>query len=545
MDDSRRRTAHLYPRRRILGGALAGGAALALRGRAQAQAAPGTPPEAGLATPAATPAEPFSFDVLSAAMQARAGEPYEPPQAVSGFANDLTYDQYRRINFRPERARWADDGRLFRLQAFHLGWLYDAPVGLYEVVDGVVRPLEFSTDDFDYGAGPEGEAAVPIEPGLPLPGVSGFRLNTPLNQAGMFDELVAFQGASYFRALGRGNAYGLSARGLAIDTATGEEEEFPTFTAFYAVRPAPGERTATIYAALDSESVTGAYRFVITPGRETVMDVTARLYFRRDVAHLGLAPLTSMFLYAEANRSRFDDYRPQVHDSSGLRIRRASGDVLWRALANPPRLATSYFAEAAPLSFGLHQRDREFADYQDLGARYQDRPSVEVDLLGDWGVGAVRLVEIPSDLEVNDNIVAYWAPRDPVPAGSARSYDYRLRWGMLEPEPDARLAYVLETRTGLGGVSGVSSDGRARKFVIDFRGGRIGELGADAPLVARLSAAHGEIVAQALSKVEGTNIWRLVADIIPAPGATMELVAFIEGYDERLSETWLYQWIDA
>ena len=480
----------------------------------------------------------FSFDALSAAMEARSREPYQPPETASGFVESMTYDQYRHINFRPDRSLWDGDDLRFWLQAFHLGWLFDAPVALAEVVHGEVRPLEFTSDDFKYTNSAEGL----VPPGTPLPGVSGFRVNTPINQPGRYDELVAFQGASYFRALGRGNAYGLSARGLAINTATGSDEEFPRFSAFYAVRPQPGEGHVTVYAELDSQSVAGAYRFVITPGRETAMDVTARLYFRRDVEHLGVAPLTSMYLFSEANRSRFDDYRRQVHDSDGLRVRRSNGDVLWRALANPPRLATSYFGEDSPRGFGLHQRDREFADYQDAGAHYHQRPSVDVDFQGEWGRGAVRLVEIPSDLEINDNIVAYWVPQDSPAAGSSQEWAYRLRWGAIEPT--GALAQVVGTRTGVGGVSGVENDGRTRKFVVDFAGGRLAGLGPDADLFARVSVDRGEIATQALSKVEGEDIWRLVADVVPEPDAAVELVAYIEGYDERLTETWLYQWIE-
>ena len=529
-DPIRRNAAGRIERRAVVRGAAALGAAALLPARALAQA------QDGEAAPAAAP---FSFDALSEAARRRAGEPYEPPRTVPEFVEGMSYDQYRNINFPPESSLWEGDERRFHLQAFHLGWLFDTPVAVHEVVDGEGRPLEFTSDDFVYRNSAEGF----LPAGTPLPGVSGFRIGTPLNRPDVFDELVAFQGASYFRALGRGNAYGLSARGLAINTATGADEEFPRFSAFYLVRPEPREETLTLYADLDSESVTGAYRFVIAPGRETAMDVTARLYFRRDVEHLGVAPLTSMFLYDETNRDRFDDYRPQVHDSEGLRIRRADGDVLWRALANPPRLATSYFSETSPRGFGLHQRDREFEDYQDAGAHYQDRPSVEIDFEGDWGEGAVRLVEIPSDLEINDNVVAYWAPRERAAAGSAREYAYRLRWGMLPPE--GGLAHVAETRTGVGGVSGVAHDGEARKFVVDFEGGRLGALPPDAEVEARVNASRGKIVTETLFKIDGRDTWRLVADIVPEPDATTELVAYVEGYDERLSETWLYQWIEA
>jgi glucans biosynthesis protein len=478
---------------------------------------------------------PFSFETLTEDARARAAAAYEAPYRDDAFAEGLGYDDYRRINYSPERARFAEEGSRFRLAAFHLGWLFAEPVHLYEVADGTARLMSFTTDDFLYYDG------LPFIEGA-LPGVSGFRLASPINRPGAFDEVIAFQGASYFRALGRGNAYGLSARGLAIDTATGRDEEFPRFSAFYVEHPVPGSNTATIYADLDSRSVAGAYRFLVTPGEETHVEVTARLFFREEVEHLGVAPLTSMFLYDDTDRTAFDDYRPRVHDSDGLRVTRASGDVLWRALKNPPRLANSYFRETNPRAFGLHQRDRDYEDFQDAGAHYHERPSLEVEPIGDWGEGVVRLVEIPADLEIHDNIAAYWLPDGTVAAGGEREYAYRLRWGMLPPR-GGELAYVASTKAGVGGVSGVPSDGRMRKFVVDFLGDRLGGLPPDAKIEANVAISRGTAATEVLSKVPGMDMWRLAIDVAPEGDAPVELVAFIEGFGERLSETWLYQWI--
>ena len=482
----------------------------------------------------------FDFDTLTEVMRGRAERPYEPPQPIEGPLADLTYALYRLISFDPEQARFAEGGSDFRLHAFHPGWLFKEPVTLYQIVDGKAQPMVFGPEDFRYF----NEAAEFAERIDSLPGISGFRLHYPLNTAGVLDELISFQGASYFRALGRGSAYGLSARGLALNTATERSEEFPRFTEFYVVPPADGDESVTVYAALDSESVTGAYRFVITPGQETAVDVTARLFFRSDVAHLGVAPLTSMFLYAEANRSHFDDYRPQVHDSDGLSIRRANGDRLWRSLGNPPSLSTSYFNEVSPSGFGLHQRDRDFESYEDAGASYHLRPSVDVDFVGDWGEGAVRLVEIPTDLEINDNIVAYWTPAGEVRKGDSREYRYRLRWGMLPPDPRADLAYVASTRTGLGGPSGVPYEGNARKFVVDFRGGTLPKGEGATPILPHLSAANGEVDERTVTVfyVPETDVWRLAGDVSPDGPSTVELVAYLEADGEKLTETWLYQW---
>ena len=490
--------------------------------------------------PVAAPQQ-FSFDLLSDEMRALSTQPHTTAPAPEGFLGDLTYDDYRLIRFRDDKARWADEPTRFRLAAFHMGWLFPEPVRLYDVQDGMATEMLFSTDDFEY----LNDLVERVPEHAELPGVAGFRLNHPLNRPDKWDELVAFVGASYFRALGRNSAYGLSARGLALNTATAQGEEFPRFSRFYMERDTAGGPSLTVYATLESASVTGAYRFIITPGTETVMDVTCRLFFRQDVAELGIAPLTSMFLFSEKNRAEFDDYRPNVHDSDGLRIVRSDGDVIWRPLNNPPQLTGSYFTETAPRRFGLHQRDRAFDSYQDTGARYERRPSLDVEPLGDWGNGNVRLVEIPSDLEANDNIVAYWVPEAPAKAGDAREFAYRLHWGDLPHDAGEPLAYVHETRSGHGGFAGVEAKQGTRKFVVDYKGGLIGAMEADEAIQPVVTIANGEITGTVLEKIAGTDIWRLVIDISAGEGAVVEMAAHLAGYDRRLTENWLYQWINA
>ncbi len=500
-------------------------------------------PRVARAQGASAPAAPqqFSFDLLSAEMQALAAAPFAVPERTPSFLDDLKYDDYRLIAFRPDRARWQEDDSFFRLHAFSMGWLFKDPVLLFEVTGEQATPMAVSTDDFEY----LNDLATRIPAHAEMPGVAGFRLHHPLNRPDVWDELAAFLGASYFRALGRGNAYGLSARGLAVNSGLSRAEEFPRFSRFYIERPSGFRETITVHAALESESVTGAYRFVITPGDETVMEVTARLFFRADVEQLGIAPLTSMFLFSEKNRADFDDFRPNVHDSDGLRVVRNDGDVIWRPLNNPSRLSSSYFVEQGVRSFGLHQRDRNFENYQDPAAHYERRPSVDVEPLGDWGRGVVRLVEIPTDLEVNDNIVAFWVPNGQVRAGETREFAYRLRWGALAHDPGDPRAYVYETRTGQGGVSGVENTDGTRKFVVDFKGGLLGELGEGAEVEAVTAVTRGTIVTQTLSPIAGSDVWRLVLDVAAEPGATVELAAYVAGYGRKLTELWLYQWVVA
>lgn len=523
----------LMNRRRLLLGSAAT-AAIMIAGAAQAQT--------DLPAAAAPPA-PFSFERLTAIAQEQAQTPYVTAARPEGFLGALDYDDYRLIRFNAERARWAQTDAAFHVHAFHTGWLFGKPVELFDVTadgdDLIATPMTFSTRDFEY----LNELADRVPADAALPGVAGFRLNTALNHPDRFDELVSFLGASYFRALGRDSRYGLSARGLALNTAGPIPEEFPRFTQFYLQRHG-ADANVTVYALLDSPSVSGAYRFVITPGQITQMDVTARLYFRADVQELGIAPLTSMFLYNGVNRAGFDDYRPRVHDSDGLQIVKRDGDIVWRPLNNPAQLAGSYFAENGPVSFGLHQRERDFAHYQDAGAHYEMRPSLDVVPTHDWGPGHVRLVEIPTDLEVNDNIVAYFIPQGAIKAGDSREFGYSLRWGTLPPTPQTDLAYVAETRAGAGGVSGVVNDQNKRKFVVDFKGGLLARLPDDAAVEPVINVIGGTVASATFGPVDDGALWRLVLDV-RADDATqiIELSAHIAGFGRKLTENWLYQWV--
>jgi len=488
---------------------------------------------------AAITVKPFSFDRLIERARNAAQAEYQPPEALGAPFSDLDYDDYRNIQFRPENAVWQAEEAEFVLHAYHPGWLFDGTVPLFEVEDGRARPIKFTAADFNY----YGSARDTIPEGAALPGVAGFRLNAPLNSADRFDEVVSFLGASYFRALGQGNRYGLSARGLAVNTAVSGEEEFPRFSAFWLERPDPASGEVTFYAMLESQSVTGAYRFVLRPGETTTMDVELHLFFRQDVRQLGIAPLTSMFLFGPNDGGPFDDYRTRVHDSEAL-VLNLGESTLVRVLANPPRLANSYFGAQSPGPFGLVQRHRDFDDYLDAGAHYEARPSLMVEPLNDWGAGTVRLIEIPSDLEANDNIVAFWIPEGNFAAGDTYQTSYRLHWGMTPPGARSERARILRTLGGFGGVAGVEPRRDRRKFVIDFQGGMLGEPQGESEVEARVSVANGTLEEQVLQYVEGPDgLWRLVLEVRAEAGAVTELKADLVAGDRTLSETWVYQWM--
>jgi periplasmic glucans biosynthesis protein len=478
----------------------------------------------------ATDARPFSpADVLKQA-RALAAEKFVQPKADLPKAfQELSYDQYRDIRFKRERAIWSSEGLLFQVELLHRGLLFTHPVAIYIVADGQARRVAYSPDLFTFGPG----VSPPSD--RSIADFSGFRLRAPINRPGDFDEFAAFQGASYFRAAAKGQGYGLSARGLSLNTGAAEGEEFPFFRAFWIERPAPEANALVVHALLDSDSTTGAYRLTIRPGDPTVMDVEMTLYPRVELKQAGLAPLTSMFFFGPHDRAGIDDFRPAVHDSDGLAIWNGRGEWLWRPLTNPETLQVSAFIDNNPRGFGLLQRHRAFADYQDLEARYERRPSLWVEAIGVWGSGVVQLIEIPSKSEANDNMVAFWRPSQPLAAQSEYRFTYRLHWCWTAPAVPTR-AMTADTRVGAGPEKGT------RRFLIDFVGGRLGELKPDAPVEPALTASAGDVQHLVAQPNPATNGWRVSFVLAPGNANVSELRCTLKLGDELLSEVWSYRW---
>lgn len=491
----------------------------------------GLPAAGGLAA-AEQEAKPFDFDAVVRKAEALAGADFQPvPENLPKPLADLDFDHYREIRFRPDRAIWRDQTLPFQVQLFHLGAFYKRPVAINLIEGDAVRRLTFATELFDYGKNEVGVLPADL-------GFAGFRIHAPMNLPTYYDEVVAFLGASYFRAVGKGQVYGLSARGLAIDTAVPSGEEFPFFREFWIVRPAPDARDITIYALLDSRSVAGAYKFTLLPGETTEIAVACRLFMRQDVAKFGAAPLTSMFLYGEDGTRQFDDFRPEVHDSDGLLMQAGSGEWIWRPLVNPRKLRVSGYNFENLRGFGLIQRDRDFRNYEDLEALYQQRPSCWVEPgTNGWGPGRVELVEIPSESEKYDNIVAFWVSGNPVKAKDSLSLEYRLLFAKRLPaqSPGGR---VTATRTTPG-------PGGTRRFILDFGGGRLADLKSGDPVELVVDVSKGSISTPVVQKNPVSGGWRAFFDLSPGDAKLIEFRAFLRMGRDALSETWSYQWSPA
>lgn len=472
---------------------------------------------------------PFNAEDVLRAAKALAEKPFSRAEVrLPSALNDLSYDQYRMIRFDRAHALWRGTDVGFELQPAHRGFLFRERVALHEVSEGMARPLTFARQQFTYG-----EAPTPLE-GEDI-GFAGARLLAPLNRPGHFDEVVSFLGASYFRALGRGHIYGISARGLAIATADPKGEEFPAFRAFWFERPEQGARQAVVHALLDSESLAGAYSFVVRPGETTTMDVDAHIFPRRDVPLVGIAPLTSMYLHGPNDRGRIDDYRPAVHDSDGLLMQKANGERVWRPLTNPRTLQVSAFADESPSGFGLMQRRREYADFHDLEALYHRRPSLWVEPLDRWASGKLHLVEIPTDGEIHDNIAAFWRPDDTPKKGQPLRLRYRLHWCARAPI-DTTLASFDSTRVGQGSGTGM------RRFVLDALGPALAELPSDTDLKLEVWSSRGSLHHAAVHRNAVTGGLRVAFELRPDGANLVELGARVLSGETAITETWLYRW---
>ncbi|HEX8986398.1 MAG TPA: glucan biosynthesis protein D [Rhodocyclaceae bacterium] len=478
----------------------------------------------------------FDYAWLKGQARALAARPWQAPAGhLPASVARLDWDGYQAIRFRPSRALWAGDGLRFRLEFFHLGLFYKTPVRLHEVRAGRAREIAYDPTMFDHAGSGLATARLPRDLGF-----AGFRVHF---HADWRRDVAAFLGASYFRAVGGEMQYGQSARGLAVDCGMDRPEEFPQFVAFWFERPARDDDHLTIWALLDSPSVTGAYRFIVTPGGTLEMEVDAALYPRRASARLGIAPLTSMFDYGTGDRRAANDWRPQIHDSDGLSMWTGSGEWIWRPLANPAGAQVSLFAEEDPRGFGLLQRDRSFDHYQDDGAYYDRRPSVWVEPKAGWGRGSVELVELPARDETADNIVAFWNPAQPAQPGEELLFGYRLHWGARMPYGSA-LGQVVATRTGVGGVVGRRRTHFSWRFVVDFAGGPLGMLGRNAAVEPVITASRGDIEIPSARPLDPLGGYRAMFDLSPGEAGTepVELRLFLRLDGQALSETWLYRW---
>jgi glucans biosynthesis protein len=521
---------------------LAGAAASALAtqlpkpghaGAANAMPTEALPPGAALGEP-----RPFSFDLLQQrAKELAASEWHAVPVPSPEILNQIDYDAYQEIRYRRDMSLMLDQQKRLPVQMFHLGSNTRDAVHINVVSGGQAREVLYSNNLFD----------IPADhPARQLPnnvGFAGFRIMAP----DLETDWLAFMGASYFRTSGPFNQYGLSARGLAIDTGLSTPEEFPRFTEFWLETGTGDDAPLVLYALLDSPSVTGAYRMTAkrTSTKKRVyhvdMVVTQELFARKTITRLGIAPFSSMYWYGETSRRQVADWRPEIHDSDGLAIWTGAGERVWRPINNPPRVMTNTFVDNDIRGFGLLQRDRDFVHYLDDSVFYERRPSVWVEPIEPFGKGALHLLEIPTDDEIHDNIAAYWCPDEAFAAGSQRRYSYRLSWMDDIPFPPA-LGHATATWTGLGGRPGHKRPEGVRKFVIDFQGQVFDGVRRDDGVEIVVTPSRGTISnAYTHPVVDQRERWRALFDLTATGSEPVDIRAYLRKGDRALTETWVYQ----
>lgn len=478
----------------------------------------------------------FSFQNVIDLAREKASKPYQPPPEIPKFMRDLAFHDYQNIRFDPEKSLWRDSNSRFNVMFLSPGLFYGHPVAMNVIDAQGVHPVPYRKSYFRF-EDPELERRVP-----PDLGFAGFKLTFPFFEPETPNQFLVFAGASYFRGVGKHNAWGISARGIALDTGLPSGEEFPSFVEFWLERPKPDAKSVTFYGLLDGKSLSGAYRFVVTPGEQTVMQVRAVLFPRGPIELLGVAPLTSMFYYGENTARPVGEWRGEVHDSDGLLIHNgASSEWLWRPLMNPLNLQMDYFHTENLRGFGLLQRDPHFTHYQDLGARYELRPSAWVEPLGDWGKGQVVLVQLPSPNETNDNIVAFWTPAAKIEQPGQLLFDYRIRFGGTDLV-QGPLGRTLNTFVGDGNRVGGGNEEGAYRLIVDFAGGPLQEMSPRAPVVGKITALEGgEMIEQFVEYNEPLKAWRLSILARPAKDNPLSLRAYLAEGERALTETWTYR----
>lgn len=467
----------------------------------------------------------FSRSLVLEQARALAAAPFAMPDpALPADLLDLSASAYSAISFREDRRLFSQPPTGFAVDLMHPGFVYNIPVEISVVEGGVARRILYDPTFYNLGTVPVPPAGTEID-------FAGFRALFGLDAPDALTPFAMFAGASYFRAISKGQQFGTSARGLAIGVGEAQGEEFPFFRAHWIETPV--EDRIVVHSLLDGPSASGAYRFTIRPGDVTQIDVEATIFARTEISHIGLAPLTSMFLFDAKDRNEHDDFRLGVHDADGLAMWNGSGERIWRPLHSPRLLQISAFSDNGPRGFGLIQRERRFPEFEDLSAAYHKRPSVWVEPIGDWGRGHVVLVEIPSNEEVHDNIVAYWRPEADIAPGNETSLTYRLSWGWDVPDL-AGLLRVARTLSGAGREN-------RRRFVVDYAGERPQTLRASAVQLV-LNANPGKLYDAVILENPETGGLRVMFDFDPEGADAVEMRLDLRAGDRPIAETWIYRW---
>jgi glucans biosynthesis protein len=477
---------------------------------------------------------PVSFAPGTVIEQARAlaKKPFVPMAAsLPDPFKTLSSDQYNSIRTLPAGRIWGNEQVGVAIEPLHRGFLFTNPVEINLVAQGVSQRLVYDVKFFDF-------SSISLPPKLPDIGYSGFRVLVAQNPSdandARFTEVASFQGANFFRALTQGQVPGLVSRALAVRLADPKGEDVPIFRTMWIEKPSLVANALIVHAVIDSETVTGAFRFTIRPGEATIIDTEATLFARASVDNFGLGTMSATHLLGFMDHRKFDDFRPNVSEVCGLQIYTGAGEWVWRPVTNRDNLQISTFVDDKPRGFGLLIRDRSFEDYDDEDQHWEKRPSLWIEPLGEWGQGGVQLIEIPSESEANDNILCFWRPKQPLAAGSETSFAYRQFWCWDPPERPS-LARAMTSRSGRGA-------GKRRRFFVDFEGEIFAKAETAGELKANVTAAGGKIAFVRIFPSDDKKSLKVFFELDPGNDLSSELRLVLEAQGKPVSETWLYRW---
>ncbi|MGP0042787.1 MAG: glucan biosynthesis protein [Rhodomicrobium sp.] len=478
------------------------------------------------------PWQPFSEDWLDALARDLSGKPFKPfEKRVDDALANVPYEQYSRaIVYKEDQAIWRKDGVPFWLEPYHTAGSYFAyPAGLYSVEGVEAVKIPYSAQAFEFNP-PAKQPQTPAQSDF-----AGVHALAQIDKLGVFTDFLSFVGGTNFRAIGSGMVLGVRARALAINTGQPGGEDFPLFRGFWIEKPKPTDQSLTVHCLIDSVNAVGRLKFVVTPGYATVIDTDAVIYPRRRIPYAGIAPIASRFFFGPGVAPKRRDYRPRVHDSEALYIVNGAGEQIWRPLLNPERLQFSVFVDKGPKGFGLIQRERYFASYQDADQQYEKRPSLWIEPIGDWGEGSIDLIELPAPDEINEYIVCFWRPKEGLGPGIGHRFRYRMHWCWSPPFAN-RKAVVAQTRVG------ESKTGEA-VFIVDFFNAEACPDCSGGPLTANVTASAGEVRNVRLAPLpEAGATQRLRFEYMPAGSDPVDLRAQLLVNGKPVSDAWIVRW---
>jgi glucans biosynthesis protein len=443
---------------------------------------------------------------------------------VEFVRNNLGESVFKEITFKDSDRLWPGEG-FFEVGFLHPGSVYDQTVFINVVDEGKVHPVPFRPNLFNYP-----DPSLPVRVAENTLGFSGFALYFPGQNSEVKERGVVFQGASNFQAMARQADLGLASRGLIIDPALPEGEQYPYFRQFWLVKPKPEDRQMTVYALLDASGLTGAFEFVIKPGTSMVMEVSAVLFSRPGQSwprKLGLAPVSGMYLFSEKENGSPYDWRPEVHSADALIYSTDSETWFHRPLSNPRRLMSTFFKDMPLTGYGLIQKDEKFDHYQDIGARYERRAWVFVEPGQGFGSGHLELLEIPSSREIHENIQAFWV-RDMSSQNGSRElrYDYKLYWTPPGSTPH-QLGRVVANRLL------INTNPETAEFIVDFESDSLNALSGETGLASQVEPEGNFLVLEKrLFKNPVTGGWRLRFKVRSPQGGGM-VDTLLTGRDEN------------